>query len=73
MLLININSIRCCRLSPVEGTLVVNAEGNAAKKEQCTSVRLNRNCETVNNIAMHFLLLNMRSLQRAFLMCYAPR
>lgn len=54
MLLININSIRCCRLSPVEGTLVVNAEGNAAKKEQCTSVRLNRNCETVNNIAMHF-------------------
>ncbi len=73
MLLINISSIRCCRRNPVEGALVVDAEGNAAKKEQCTSVRLNRNCETVNNIAMHFLLLNMRSLQRAFLMCYAPR
>ena len=73
MLLINISSIRCYRRNPVEGTLVVNAEGNEAKNEQCTSVRLNRNCETVNNIAMHFLLLNMRSLQRAFLLCYAAR
>lgn len=73
MLLINISSIRCCRRNPVEGVLVVDAEGNAAKKDQCTSVRLSRNCETVNNIAMHFLLLNMRSLQKAFLMCYVPR
>ena len=54
MLLINISSIRCYRRNPVEGTLVVNAEGNEAKKEQCTSVRLNRNFETVNNIAMNF-------------------